>query len=177
MSILRVMLLLILTTPYILSCSVISQQVREESVKSVHFKTLVMEADKHIGDIVILGGYILETKNSVEEAKIVVLQSPLGFREEPKSKDYSQGRFLVFQKGFLEPEIYSKDRKITVAGEVIGSVVKKVDDFFHPYLKIKSREIYLWPTGQYDYYTPYYDPWYCPYFNCWPWYRHHPYYW
>ena len=108
---------------------------------------------------------------------IIILQTPLGFREEPKSKDHSQGRFILVQKGFLEPEVYSKDRKITVAGKVIGSVVKKVDDFSHPYLQIEGREIYLWSTNRYDYPGPYYDPWYCPYFDCWPWYRRHPYYW
>ena len=142
-----------------------------------HFKTLVQEEDKYKGYTVILGGYILETKNLADQSTIKVLQAPLGFREEPKSKDHSEGRFIILQKGFLDPEIYSKDRKITVAGKVVGTVVEKVDGFPNPYLKIESREIYLWPESQPYYQSPYYDPWYYPYPYSWRWYRRHPYYW
>lgn len=170
-------LLIMLMTFFTESCSVISKEVRTNSIFPIHFKTLVQETDKYIGDSVILGGYILETKNMVNESIIKVLQTPLGFREEPKSKDHSEGRFIISKKGFLDPEIYSKDRKITVAGKVAGSVVEKVDGFPHPYLKIKSREIYLWPKDQFYYRTPYYDPWFYPYPYYWHWRRHHPDYW
>ena len=177
MGVLRFAWLIIVTMLFIVSCSVISTQVRNESVTPAHFKTLVQEADKHIGDMVILGGYILETKNSADESTLRVLQSPLGFGQEPKSKDHTQGRFIVFYKGFLEPEVYSKDRKITVAGVIVGSVAEKIDGFLHSHLKIQGRELFLWPKEQYQYHTPYYDPWNCPHFNCWYWYRRHPYYW
>ena len=159
------------------SCSVISAQVRNESVTPAHFKTLVSKADHYIGDTVILGGYILETKNSADQSTLAVLQSPLGFGQEPKSKDHTQGRFIVLHKGFLEPEVYAKDRKITVAGTVIGQVAEKVDGFLHPYVKIQSIELFLWPKEAYPYRVPFYDPWNCSYFNCWHWHRRHPFYW
>lgn len=169
MGVLKMVCSLILTTLFIVSCSVISKPVRNESVTPAHFKTLLLEADKHIGGTVIIGGYILETKNSVEESTLVILQSPLGLGQEVKTKDHTEGRFIVVHKGFLEPEVYSKDRKITVAGVVIGSVTMTIDGFPHPHLKIRSREIFLWPEKQYPYYNHYYDPWY--------WHRRHPYYW
>jgi outer membrane lipoprotein len=175
MGVLKMMCSLILTVLFIVSCSVISKPVRDESVTPTHFRTLLLEADKHIGATIIIGGYILETKNSVEESTLVILQSPLGFGQEVKKKDHSEGRFIVVHKGFLEPEVYSKDRKITVAGVVIGSVTMKIDGFPHPHLKIRSREIFLWPEKQYPYYNHYYDPWHCPSFNCRYWHRQHPY--
>jgi len=78
-----------------------------------------------------------------DQTIIKVLQAPMGIREEPKSRDHSEGRFMISQKGLLDPEIYSKARKVTVAGIVVGTVVEKINDFPQPYLKIQSREIYL----------------------------------
>jgi len=63
--------------------------------------------------------------------------------EDPNFKDRSEGRFLVYQQGFLDSEIYSKDRVITVACEVIGSGSEEIGEIRIKYLKIKSREIYL----------------------------------
>ena len=44
------------------SCSVMSHQVRSEADPPIPFRTLIRDADKYIGHTVILGGYILETK-------------------------------------------------------------------------------------------------------------------
>jgi outer membrane lipoprotein len=166
-----------LTAVLVVSCAVISKPVRSESILPVQFKTLLSEADQHIGDTVILGGYILQTKNLAQESTILILQSPLGFGQEPKTKDQTQGRFIVTHKGFLEPEIYSKDRKITVAGIIVGSIKMKIDGFPYPHLKVRSREIFLWPEKQLPNYGNYYDPLNCLNVDCWPWHRHHPIFW
>ena len=175
MNVLISTLLAILITIFTGSCSVISQQIRTDAIPPVDFKILLQESDKYLGDTVILGGYILETDNLTDQTIIRVLQAPLNVRDEPKSKDYSEGRFIISQKGFLDPEVYIKDRKITVAGTVVGSAVEKINDFSQPYLKIQSREIYLWPEDQAYHPDPYYEPWFYPY----PYYRyrHYPYYW
>ena len=167
MNVLKTACLVFLMLFFVMSCSVISQQVRKESMAPVNFKTLVQETDKYLGNTVILGGYILETQNLPNKSSIKVLQVPLGLGENPKSRDDSEGRFIISHKGFLDPEIYSKDRKITVAGTIVGTVVEKVGQFAQTYLKIESREIHLWPKEE-DYLGPYYDPWYYPY----PYYRY-----
>jgi outer membrane lipoprotein len=160
---------------FITSCAVISQQIRDESIGPVPFNILVQDADKYKGKTVILGGYILETQNLADESIVKVLQTPLGSGETPKSKDLSKGRFIILKKGFLDPEIYRKDRKITVAGTVAGIMIEKVNHFPQPYLEIKSREIYLWPKEEYYYTPPYYDPWYYPYPFFWRPYPFYPY--
>ena len=111
----------------------------------------------------ILGGYILETKNLESETIIKVLQVPMRIGEDPDFKDRSEGRFLVYQQGFLDPEIYSKDRVITVAGKVIGSGSEEIGGNRIQYLKIKSREIYLWPEYETRGYP--YHPWRYPYYR------------
>ena len=114
MNVLKAACIVFLMPFFVMSCSVISQQIRQESMAPVGFKILVQETDKYLGNTVILGGYILETQNLADKTSIKVLQVPLGLGETLKSKDDSEGRFIILQKGFLDPEIYSKDRKLTV---------------------------------------------------------------
>jgi len=158
-----------------ISCTVISRQVRSEAENPVPFRTLLEEAEKYSGRTVILGGYILETENLASQTILKVLQAPFRIGEEPDLKDRSQGRFVVYHNGFLDPEVYAKDRAITVAGRVMGSAVEKIGDEQVAYLKIENREIYLWPEhialppyryrrpypGYWHRYPPFADPyWY-----------------
>ena len=122
------------------------------------FKALLERAELYTTKTVVLGGYILETENKAGETIIKVLQSPLGFWDEPSEKDRSEGRFIVVHKGFLDQEVYRKDRLITVAGVISGLEVDDVGSCPNACLKIESREIHLWPEYDYrDYYYPYYD--------------------
>ncbi len=164
MSALRTFLLITLVVVLTSSCSVIPRHIRTESEPIVPFNTLVQEADKYVGKTVILGGYILETKNLADKTIIEVLQTPLTFRDEPESKDLSEGRFIVSHKGFLDPEVYSKDRKLTVAGTLSGCWVEDVRT-----CTLESREIYVWPEYRHGYPYPYYD--YRPSGRYW--HRHH----
>ena len=149
--------IMILASTLTLSCSVISHDVRSEADPPVPFQTLVRDADQFLGRTVILGGYILETKNLESETVLKVLQTPLRFGEDPDFKKRSQGRFMVYHKGFLDPEVYSKDQAITVAGRVIGTAEEKIGDEQIQYLEIENREIYLW--SNYTNRPLYYYPW------------------
>ena len=157
----------------VLSCSVIAKKIRLESEPSVAFDILVKNVDTYIGKTVILGGFIIALENLSDETHITVLQAPLTWGHEPKSKDRSEGRFIISHKGFLDPEVYRKDRKITVAGTVKGLAEEKAEKISYSYLKIISRDIYLWPEYPNYYRPPYNYYWYHPY----PYHRwRHPYY-
>ena len=153
------------------SCTVISRQVRSEAEPLIPFKTLLEETEEYKGRTVILGGYILQIENLASETILKVLQAPFRVGEEPDLRDLSQGRFVVYFKGFLDPEVYARDRAITVAGTVIGSDVEKIGEEGVRYLKIKNREIYLWP--EYKNLPPYPNPW--PYPRYWHGYPNYPY--
>jgi len=154
---LHTLTIIILTSIAMVSCSVISQQVRTEADSPVPFQTLIRDVDKFLGHTVILGGYILETKNLESETILKVLQTPLRLGDDPDLKKRSQGRFMVYHKGFLDPEVYAKDQVITVAGKVIGTGVEKIGDEQIQYLKIENREIYLW--SNYTNKPLYFYPW------------------
>ena len=154
---LHTLTIIILALIATVSCSVISQQVRTEADSPVPFQTLIRDVDKFLGHTVILGGYILETKNLESETILKVLQTPLRLGDDPDLKKRSQGRFMVYHKGFLDPEVYAKDQVITVAGKVIGTGVEKIGDEQIQYLKIENREIYLW--SNYTNKPLYFYPW------------------
>jgi outer membrane lipoprotein len=167
----RSMVACLLMLTALVSCSVISHDIRSEAIPPVPFQTLIDEADKYIGQTVILGGYILETNNLESETILKVLQTPLRFGEDPDLKKRSQGRFMVYHRGFLDPEVYNRDQVITVAGRVIGTAVEKIGDDQIKYLKIEDREIYLWSAYTDNPIYPYPRPY--PY-SRWP---YHYWYW
>ncbi len=163
------------------SCSVIPKNIRSEAVKDVDFNQLVQNADQYIGKTVILGGYIIEVQNMADQTRLLVLQTPLGYEDQPKARDLSQGRFMVVYDGFLDPAVYEKNRKVTVAGTVKGAEKRKIDRYTYPLLVINAIDLYLWePESQARYYNyPYYP--YSPYYPYpWPspdpfWRYRHPY--
>ncbi len=164
----KAMLLVILMTTLSASWScaqreVISDQYRREAVRGVSFKTLAQETDRYVGKTVILGGRILETKNVGGESAMTVLQAPLAMGEKPDFNSRSQGGFILSYKGYLEPEVYEKDRPVTVAGDVVGRVPEGAGNCPNPCIHLEYRQIYLWPM--YESYTrpSFYEDWVNPY--------------
>ncbi|NLX18754.1 MAG: hypothetical protein GXY53_05650 [Desulfobulbus sp.] len=154
--------------------------VADPALKESPFDELVAEAQQHIGKTVILGGYVLTVENRADQTRLVALQTPLS-GQEPGTKDLSQGRLILLYRGFLDPEVYSKDRKITVAGTITGSsATESAAEEEYPFLRLQVEQIYLWPKPvpqpyrPYDYWHHpyYYDPWWRPY----PWHWRHRYY-
>jgi outer membrane lipoprotein len=174
-----------------ISCSPISGRLQQQALK-VDLEPLMAETGRYQGEMVLLGGYVIETRVFPAETRLVVLQAPLSFTDRPKSKDRSQGRFIVVHAGYLDPQVYAKDRVVTVAGTVLGKTTEKVDACPQACLILQSREIHLWPEERSypPYYGPsYWGPGYDPFWN-YPFYRrpfgypyhpygprYHPYWW
>jgi len=158
-------------------CSVMSKDVLREADKDVRFESIKQDASAYTGETVIVGGYVLETRNLEAETRLLVLQAPLTMRDEPKSSDLSKGRFSVVYDGFLDPAVYERGRKVSVAGTVSGEETARVNDYTLTIPVLDAREIYLWDKpewpGRYYYYDPYYR-WPDPHFYHW---RHPRYYW
>jgi outer membrane lipoprotein len=71
----------------------------------------------------------------------------------------SEGRFLILIEKYLDPYLFRKGRKITVAGEIQGEKIKPIGEMDYRYPLVLSKQIYLWE--EYDYYpVPYYHPYY-----------------
>ncbi len=155
----------------------ISKGLREEARKDVTFPMVLQNPAAYIGSITIWGGNIIETVTNPSGSEIIVLETPLDYMEMPESRKYSQGRFIAKATKFLDPEVYKKGKKITVAGEIVGKETRPLGkaEYAYPVLMVKQihlwrkEPVYVYPPGYYGWYGPYSWPygwnWYGPY---WP---------
>lgn len=138
---------------------------------------------KYAGQAVRWGGVILEVRNLPAVTEIEVLARSLSDGGAPSADGAGQGRFIARIPGFLEPAEYPKDRRITVAGSVVGAETRKVGDYpyLYPVVTVRSHRLWADPVPEpYWHGYPYYDPWYHPWgwgYPWGPWYPRWPYYW
>ena len=137
-------------------------------------------ADAYLSQKVRWGGVILNTENKHNASWLTIIAFPLSDTGKPRDASQSPGRFIAIVDEFLEPMVYSPDRKITVTGTLLRTETLKIGEFPYEHPIIQVDHYYLWPAepapADYDYppywwYDPWYDPWYGPYH---PW--HYPYY-
>ena len=156
---------------------VISKEVRNQVDEGITFRQVFQNPDAYRGKVVVWGGVIINTTHQKEGTLIEVLQKTLDMEDQPEDVDRSEGRFLVFNKRFMDDALFAKGRTITVAGEVMGSRRMPLGEIEYTYPLITSKEIHLWPERSTDRYAPYgyypgwYDPWWNPWYGPW-WYRH-----
>jgi len=158
----------------------ISKQVRKQAqtTKDVSFLTIWEKPDAYKGRMVIWGGRILKTVNETNGGFVYVLQAPLDYQEWPTSTKLSQGRFMARSSSFLDPEIYRKGAKITIAGELSGTETQNVDKTSYDYPVVTLREVYFWRQehpnytgspplgwGWYGPYQQYYDNYHGDYYS------------
>ena len=151
-------------------CAVIPSEISRKAMPEMPFSDLIRNAGLHKGKTTVIGGYIVEVTNLADQSRIIAVQAPLGSSQEPKTKDLSQGRLVIISRGFIDPEVYQKERKITVAGKIMGSSQTEQGQYAYPYLRIDLTHMHLWPVEKPVPYDPYWDPW-------GPYYRYHPYGW
>ena len=130
----------------IIGCATgISRQVRSQVTYKGSFVELQKAPNEHFGEIVILGGKVIETKGSETSSEITVLQLPLDSKDRPQDSDQSEGRFLIRSEQFLDPAIYQKGTLLTVVGRLSNTEVRSIGGFQYVYPLVEAIEIKLWP--------------------------------
>jgi outer membrane lipoprotein len=157
------LLFFVLLAGMLVGCSLpISESLRSSARKDLVFLTVLEDAKPYVGSTVIWGGKIIKTTNAPEGSELIILQTPLKATEEPHASAYSEGRFIAKTKKFLDPEVFTRGRKVTVAGELIGSQARPLDKIQYTYPVIEIKQIYAWnkpPAIDYDqvYYPPFWN--------------------
>ncbi len=126
---------------------VISDPLVSQSVPKVEFSDLLGDPEKYKGRTVIYGGTIIKVSAEGSRNVLEVLQRPLDYYYEPQVDDRTLGRFLVTVDKNLDPDIYKKNRRITIAGEVKGSETGQVGLSSYQYPVLIHKEDHLWPTA------------------------------
>ena len=108
------------------------------------FAALQDAPDRYRGEVVMLGGRVVETTPSAEGSEIVVLQLPLAMMDKPALDKRSGGRFLISTPEFLDPLVYRKLTLITVVGEVTGQEERLMGDYLYTLPVLRPIEIKQW---------------------------------
>jgi outer membrane lipoprotein len=134
--------------------------------RSLSFQALKAEAEKFVGQWVVLGGQVLSAKRLKDSTQIEILQLLLDQGDRPiPTLNLSQGRFLALQEEFLDPATLPAGTLVSLVGEVVGARTQPLDESQYTYPVVKVITLKVWPPRR-DYSRPYWEPypyWYRPY--------------
>jgi outer membrane lipoprotein len=187
---LTIIVLLFVVLPVFSCAPVLSPDIMKKATTDFSLQELKKTPDAYRGTLYVFGGVIVSTKGTPDGSLIEGIFVPVNSRGYLRDYSSSRGRFLALfprESGFLDPEVFSRNRDVTIAGEFAGLREGKIDDMVYEYPFFVIREIYLWreetyysyPYSYYPYYPRYYDPypywWDSPYRGARPWIWRHPY--
>lgn len=157
----------------VVSCaSPISQRYRHEAAPGLTFPMVFENPSKYKGQTVIWGGTVIRSVNYKEGSELFILELPLGARDRPEAGENARGRFIAESKSHLEPLIYRRGRKVTVAGTITGGkeVISGKSKLPYIYPVVAIEEIHLRKKVMRGYpYYPYGWGWGGPYYRApWP---------
>lgn len=149
---------------FITGCAhVISNDLRAKADPSLTFIAVFENPNAYQGKTVIWGGEIIKTINQKDGTTLIeIFQLPLSRTGEPNETYPSEGRFLILTDKYLDPYLFKQERKITVAGEILGEEFRKLGEMDYRYPLLSGKQIHLWREHYYPgpyYYPYYYDPW------------------
>ncbi len=168
------------------SCApVLNRQYMKEGERDVSFNALRQNTTAYIGRLYILGGVVVQTKLTPDGSQLEAMDVPVDRYGYFRDRGRSEGRFLAIMpqdRALLDPEVFTKGRRVTIAGEFTGVRKDKIDEMEYAYPVFLIRQVYLWPRETRYYPAYYYDPWFSPYpYYYWdPWWSYpfypYPYY-
>jgi outer membrane lipoprotein len=164
---LSVVLILLL----LVSCaSVIRKDLMETGTRNPDLAALVQDPDVHRNKLFILGGIIAHTSVTPQGSEIEALYVPVNSLGRTKKASEPTGRFLAVypkEKGVLDPLIYKRNRRITIAGVFTGTAKGMLDkmEYVFPVFTIvqihlgkEVRYVEIYPYYDYPYWGPYWEP-------------------
>jgi outer membrane lipoprotein len=132
-----------------ISCAAnLSREARSQVTYEGDFLSLRQQPQQHVGEVVMLGGRIIENQVTEGRTDLVVLQLALTTSNQPTEEDRSEGRFIVRADQFLDPALYPPGTPITVIGRISGSEKRSIGQMTYEYPLVEMIEIRKWPQGQ-----------------------------
>jgi outer membrane lipoprotein len=172
--ILLLLFILVVSTLLGACSSTIPQAIRTPVDSDIRVDEVQQTSEQFKESRVRWGGEIISVENLADETHIEILAQRLDKSGKPISSRRSQGRFIARIAGFLEPQDFPKDQRITVVGQIEDVIEKPVGNYPYTYPRVLVESYYLWPeqsaTPQPYFYDPYYDPMLFPYWRRYPYY-------
>ena len=133
------------------STSIIPEPLEPQVDRGVTFEQIRESPDSYRGKMVMLGGEVLKAKALHGGTQLEVLQLPLDDDEGPVTdRMASKGRFLAWQKEFLDPATITEGRRVTIVGEVTGASTGKMDEADYRYPTLEVKHLHQWEARRAD---------------------------
>ena len=142
------------------------------------FRQVKAAPDSFRGQSVVFGGKVLTARRQKDGTRIEILQLPLDQSTRPGyDLTQSQGRFIALQREFLDPATLPHGTRVTVTGEVSGSITLPLDetDYTYPVIDIKRVQVWAGSEDMAPYTHPYINgaksllgAFLSPYWRPWP---------
>jgi len=148
---------LIFLLGFILGCApIISTELKSEANTSFSFNEVQENPETYQGKIVLWGGEIIQVLPQENGTTLIeILDWPLGWQDKPRKAGEFRGRFLVLTKEPLDPSIYERGNRITLAGEIQGEIqgskIRELTDSTYRYPVLLSKEMHVWKYRSYPY--------------------------
>ncbi len=143
----------------------------------VPFAQLKAAPDSFKGQSALFGGEVLGARRLKDGTRIEILQLPLDRSGYPGTDlTQSQGRFVAIHREFLDPATIPPGTRVTVTGEIAGSITLPLDetDYNYPILEVKRLQVWTQMENAaprirpYMGPGPYWGPYWSPYWRPWP---------
>lgn len=121
-----------------------SRQSLEQVDRGITFREIQSNPDAYLGKSVMLGGVIIETRNTQEGSFIEVLQRPITRQGRPVETDETEGRFIISSPQFLDSAVYYPGKRISVIGTVAGQKIQPLGGIQYHYPVVTAKELRLW---------------------------------
>jgi outer membrane lipoprotein len=172
--------LVLLTTCFtVVACATTHDKGEETAggTPAITFSQLRVAPDSFKGQSVVFGGKVLSARRLKDGTRIEVLQLPLDQSSRPgMNLTQSQGRFIGIHREFLDPATLPYGTRVTITGDVTGSITMPLDETEYTYPVIDIKTLRVWSDHDearmrsYYYYGPwpYWGPYWGPYWRPWP---------
>jgi outer membrane lipoprotein len=121
-----------------------SRELLSQVNTSITFGELQAGPERYQGEWVMLGGVIIDTRNTAQGTSVEVLQRPLDRRGRPRETDDTGGRFMIESEQFLDAAVYQRGKQLSVVGQVSGQTVRPLGEMQYRYPVVTAKELRLW---------------------------------
>ena len=129
---------------------VIPPELKSQIDSSLSFRQILASPGTYTGRTVILGGEVLSAKRLKDGTELEILQLPVPEDGPPaERRSESQGRFLAFNPGTLDPAALPDGTRVTVIGTVTGDALQPLDESEYRYPTIDVKHLHVWDAAAY----------------------------
>lgn len=151
----RTLSVLVIVMLTLTACAATNPSIYAKPSNDISYEQVVQNIEAYQGQTVRWGGMIAQVANYEDFSELTIVQFPLTRYGIPITTEKSAGRFIVRSEGFLEPMIYSPEKRLTIIGAVKTLQLQKVGQKMLTVPMISIEGSHVWPQADAESSRPY----------------------